>query len=80
MAEPGKPWIDRMAEELSKATEGRYSVESIKGILEAAGEIRAVRLKIMLGRCYEMIGIAKTNECIPQPDSGFLDEIAKEAF
>lgn len=51
-----KSWNRRMAEQLAKECEtSQPTAEFFEAILEAAGELKAVRCKIMLGRCYETI-------------------------
>lgn len=49
-----KPWIRRMAEGLADV-HNSIDAEGIMAILEAAGELKTARLKILLARCYELL-------------------------
>ena len=69
-------WFMRTAYAVGETTSQR---NQILFALEAAGEMKAVKLKVLLARAYEIIGIASKNEETPQPDDDFLIEI-KEAL
>ena len=45
-------WIERTAYEVGEMPNGPTS-DMVKCLLEAAGEIKCVALKVMLARCYE---------------------------
>ena len=65
-------WYMRTAYGIGETTAQR---NQILFALEAAGEMKTVKLKVLLGRCYEIIGIADTNRMMPQQDDDFLKEI-----
>lgn len=44
-------WIKKMAVEMEKGA----SVPALEGVLEAAGELKCLELKVMLGRCLEIL-------------------------
>lgn len=50
---PEPTWNERMASEICSAA--TLSEGLVAGILEAAGELKCVRLKVLLGRCLEII-------------------------
>ena len=80
MSDNGWPvsWAARMAKAHYEGHSDGAEPEVIEVLLEAAGELKAVRLKILLARCYEVLAIAKANEVMPQTDDEFLDDILKE--
>lgn len=47
----------------------------VEGILEAAGEMKAVRLKVLLARAFEIILDSESNERPADTDDTFLDEV-----
>ena len=51
-----KSWARRMAEDITTDLGG--SVERIELALETAGELKAARCKILLGRCLEILSSA----------------------
>lgn len=69
-------WNERMADALAEL--GAITGDSRAVVvlaLEAAGELKAARLKILLGRCWEVIAIAKSSAEEPNVTDGFLDEV-----
>lgn len=56
----GKPWAERMADELC-GLEGNLTTEMAQVALEAAAEMKCVALKIALARCYEIINESRRN-------------------
>lgn len=48
-------WCRRMAQNHVDNFDGGAGVDTIELMLEAACELKAVRLKILLARCYEII-------------------------
>ncbi len=70
----GSTWIKRVAKELAEQ-ETAPSAALLEAALEAAGEMTAVRLKVLLAQCYEIIGHSRTTEKVANPDDDFLDEI-----
>lgn len=71
-AAESKTWAQRMAEELA---DKENPACLILAALEAAAEIKAVRLKVLIGRCYEILGAAKNNGGVPCMDEDFLTEL-----
>ena len=65
-------WMRRIAYAIGETVDQR---NQIIAALEAAGEMKAVKLKVLLGRCYEIIAIADANQMKPQQDDDFLEEI-----
>lgn len=66
-------WNERMAAEI--CCSGTLSEGVVAGILEAAGELKAVRLKVLLGRCWEIIAESIDADRAAYTADGFLDEI-----
>lgn len=67
-------WAHRIATELA---ERENSVGTIVAALEAAAEMKCVSLKVLIGRCYEILGAAKSADSTPCMDEDFLDELSK---
>lgn len=72
-----KPWIQRTAEELAKL-EDRLTPGAVEAALEAAGELKAIRLKILLGRCYEILRESNEREEQAGMDNDFLEVVKRE--
>lgn len=75
-----RTWTERMGSHLADTVSAgeRAGAEYFTDLLEAAGELKAVRLKVLLGRCYELIAKSKVDNETVSPDHGFLDEILAE--
>lgn len=73
-----KPWSRRMAEQLQKCNGRDYTPEIFEAILEAAGELKTVRLKVLLGRCYEILNSATEADAAPIMGDKFLAEVLQE--
>lgn len=56
------------------------SVGLLENTLQAAGELKAVRLKVLLGRCYEVISWAKESGGLPVLEEDFLNDVFNEAM
>lgn len=60
MVMDNQTWKQRMAKELSLVAP---TAETVECALEAYAEMKTVRLKILLGRCYEILETSRsTNE------------------
>ena len=71
-------WAKRVADEVEAIGESAEAVKAplIEAILESAGEMKAGRAKILLGRCYEIL---RTLSKDPEPGLKLLmEEIAEE--
>lgn len=67
-----KTWKDRICTELSEA---EASPEAIACALEAYAEMRCVKLKVLLGRCYELMSASENRDEAVTPDNGFLQTV-----
>lgn len=76
-----KPWSTRMAAELfCLANQGSVEVGLFEAALEAAGEVKAVRLKVLLAQCYQILKDLMTSTGSGLGvEEGFMDEV-KDAF
>jgi hypothetical protein len=77
----GKSWNRRMAEYVTHQAQTdaeALTVEGVESILEAAGELKAVRCKMLLGRCYELMSISVADGGAARPDDGFLEAVLAE--
>lgn len=70
-------WCERMAAELAKL-EGNITADIIKASLEAAGELRCVRLKILLARCLEVIQHSRSADTTANCNDEFEAEVEAE--
>ena len=77
-----RPWIDRMAESLSKvcANSSECSYALMKGALEAAGEIKCIRLKTLLAEAQQMIWDAAEFGDAPKVPGDFHDRVNRELW
>lgn len=67
-------WIQRLVDQLPTDPD----TEQLVLALEMAGELKAVRLKILLARCYEILYSAFEASSTPTVDAAFLDEVLAE--
>ncbi len=75
----GSPsWSERMAEVMASAHDDKPTAEFFRLALEAAGELKAVRLKVLLSRAVAVIDAAIQYGDAPKFDDDFLDECRKE--
>ena len=73
-AQPNKSWEDRMIGILTDAFPDGCPHETYRTLMTTAVEIKAVKLKILLGRCYEIIELSKHADVPANPD----DDLGKE--
>jgi len=73
---PPKTWARRMAEFLHGRSE--LSVDDYETALDMAGELKCVRLKILLARCWEMMSESESADAKVNVGDGFLDEVFAE--
>jgi hypothetical protein len=76
-ATQAKPWNRRMAECMSRSSfeKEEEDADMMEIALEAAGELKCVRLKIMLARCYEMMSESDSSDEKVNLPEGFLDDV-----
>lgn len=72
--EQPKSWNRRMAEQLAEIGAGAFTADIIEATLEAAGEIKCVRLKVALGRCLEIIRTSEAYDTAASIPSEFSEE------
>lgn len=77
---PAETWAKKNARFLSDliSNESEIKVEYLENLLETAGELKCVRLKILLARCYELISASRVNNVTVRSDQDFESEILKE--
>lgn len=64
-------WTKKAAIELAKSSsECTLTAGMVETLLEAAGELKCVELKVALGRCYELLANKRG-----VPDDGFLENL-----
>ena len=75
--EKPKSWNRRMAEQLAAVAGDaeRLPADFIEVALEAAGEMKAIRLKVLLGRCYEVLAESDHTQEQAHPEEEFLAEV-----
>ncbi len=76
--EKPKSWNKRVAEyivNLSKEQENPLTVDFVEAMLEAAAELKAVKLKVMLARCEEIIYSAVDGGGAPSLDEDFWKDL-----
>jgi hypothetical protein len=67
-------WNERMAHEVANL-QGESKADIILAILEAAGEMKTVKLKTLLAKCVSLIQSAVEFDGAPSLPSGLLEEI-----
>jgi len=76
---PGElPWEERMAREIYRLAveDGKtLSIEGLRGVLEAAGELKAVRVRVLLGRVHEVCIDAHQHDHGPHYDDALRNEV-----
>lgn len=72
----GGSWNKRMAVEMAEIGSS-LTEEMIEGVLEAAGELKAAQLKIMLARLYTLMSEAILASGVPTDDKELIDAVRK---
>lgn len=67
-----KTWKDRITEELSRDTP---TAGEVACALEAYAEMKCVRLKVLLARCYELMNASESRDEAVSLNPGFLDVV-----
>ncbi len=75
----GPSWFDKMAQEMAALSSNTEpTAEFFRACLEAAGEIKAVRLKVLLAQTREIIVASTSFGDAAKYDDGFIDKIDAE--
>ena len=80
MPEGQIPWVKRMASSIANATheDNDNLSDAIEAALEAAGEMKCLRLKMILGRAFKVIRLSCETKMPVNLDDDFLDHLRDE--
>lgn len=68
-------WARRMAVSVCLIEDHDPRVDAVEAAMEAAAEMKCVRLKVLLGECHSVLNEACQNDCSPTVRDGLLDEV-----